>query len=94
MNREETKRKLLETYWKTDNISETARQWRTSRRVVRKWVRRYEELGSDGIIEHSRRPHHCPTKTSKRIEKIVIQVSLWLIKNIDVSPPVFRNAAS
>ena len=33
MNREETKRKLLETYWKTDNISETVQQWFTSRQV-------------------------------------------------------------
>lgn len=104
MNRKEAKQKLLETYWKTGNISETARQWSTSRQVVRKWVRRYDEKGNDGIIEHSRRPHHYPAKTSKRIEELVIQarketgygrkrlaVYLWRTKGVDVSPHTIRH---
>lgn len=30
------------TYQQTGSISETARRWHTSRRVVRKWVRRFQ----------------------------------------------------
>jgi len=45
MNREEARRKLVETYMSTGNLSQTARLWGTSRHLVRKWVRRYQEEG-------------------------------------------------
>jgi len=51
MNREETRRQWVETYMAmaTGNLSETARLWQTSRHLVRKWVRRYQEEGLSGL---------------------------------------------
>jgi len=37
-----------EAYHTTGSISGTARLWHTSRNVVRKWVRRYQEEGLAG----------------------------------------------
>lgn len=36
MNAKEARHHLIQTYQETDNISETARRWHTSRQVVRK----------------------------------------------------------
>ena len=61
MNRVEARHLLIQTFEKTGSYSQTARLWHTSRHVVRKWVRRYQELGEDGLEDQSRRPHHCAT---------------------------------
>jgi transposase len=72
MNREEARRKLLETYRATGNLSETARLWQTSRHVVRKWVRRYQEEGLPGLADRSRRPKRSPKRTPAEVEEKVI----------------------
>lgn len=51
-------------------IKPTARLYRNT---VRKWMRRYNESGTKGMIEKSRAPHHIPHKTPKKIEKIILQ---------------------
>jgi len=65
MNREEARRQIVETYMTmtTGNLSETARLWRTSRHLVRKWVRRYQEEGLSGLADRSRRPKRSPKRT-------------------------------
>jgi transposase len=73
MNRQLARLRLLQTLWKTNSIAETARRWKTSRQVVRRWLRRYEEAGTEALIEHSRRPKHSPHQTSARIEQLVLQ---------------------
>ena len=60
MNKVEARRLLVETYQETANISETARHWHTSRQVVRKWVRRHEQRGLEGLHDLPRRPPHVP----------------------------------
>ena len=60
MNKIEARRHLVQSYEKTGSYSQAARLWHTSRHVVRKWVRRYRELGEDGLQDQSRQPHHCP----------------------------------
>ena len=39
----EARKRLVETYEETRSIRKTAKLWGTSRLVVRKWVRRYQE---------------------------------------------------
>jgi len=68
MNREEARRKLVESYMAIGSISKTARLWGTSRNVVRKWVRRYQEEGLAGLGDRSRRPHHSPHQVVPLIE--------------------------
>ncbi|MCL0060085.1 helix-turn-helix domain containing protein, partial [Dehalococcoidia bacterium] len=48
-SKEEARRLIIETYLDTGNLSLTAPLWHTSRHVVRKWVRRFEEEGDEGI---------------------------------------------
>jgi len=73
MNAEEARRRLIQTYTETGSISETARRWHTSRQVVRKWVRRFQAEGLDGLKDRSRRPHHSPRQTPAEIEQQVVQ---------------------
>ena len=67
----EARKLLIRTHQEMRSISETARLWHTSRQVVRKWVRRFEEKGEQGLKDHSRRPHHSPRQTAPEIEKQV-----------------------
>lgn len=44
-------------------IRETARQFHTSRNTVRKWYRRWRDVGYQGLADQSRRPKHSPWAT-------------------------------
>lgn len=55
-------------------ISQTSREFETTRVTVRKWVRRYLNHGLKGLEEHSRAPKHIPHKTPKEIENKVIEL--------------------
>jgi transposase len=73
MTRIQARLQLVTTYERTRSISETARRWRTSRQVVRKWVRRYEAQGLPGLEDRSHRPHHSPRRTPAHIEERVLE---------------------
>ena len=73
MNKEEARRLVIETYHGTGNLSLTACLWRTSRHVVRKWVRRYRQEGHSGLKEQSRRPKVSPCRISCDIKEKVVQ---------------------
>ena len=53
-------------------LKPTARLFATSVATVRKWWRRYQQLGPSGLKEKSRAPHHCPHKTPAEIEQQVV----------------------
>ena len=55
-------------------ISQTAREFKTTRRTVRKWIRRYREEGLRGLVDRSRAPKHIPHKTPEAIEREVIRL--------------------
>jgi len=103
MNQVQARKLLVCTYQETGNISETARRWHTSRQVVRKWVRRFQEEGEKGLRDRSRRPHHCPHQTPPEIEEQVLQarqatnygrerLALYLQRQgISISPHTIRH---
>jgi transposase InsO family protein len=66
------KQKMLETYYSVRSIRKTARIWQTSRSIVRKHLRRYEQEDVKGLEDRSRRPKHSPNQTSASLEKIVV----------------------
>jgi len=74
MNPQQTRTKLVETYLACGSIAETARQWHTSRNLVRKWVRRYQQGGLAGLQDRSRRPSHSSAQTSAEVEGKVLEV--------------------
>jgi transposase-like protein len=46
-----------------------------SKPTLRKWWRRYQSLGIDGLKSHSRRPHNSPnTKIGEKEEKLIFEL--------------------
>ncbi len=64
---------LLEAYFTVNkNISEVARLFKTTRKTVRKALKRYELYGEEGLKDQSRRPKNSPNKTPPHIEAIIL----------------------
>jgi len=55
-------------------ISQTAREYRTTRNTVRKWRERYRQEGLRGLADRSRAPQRIPHKTPKEMEDKVIEL--------------------
>ena len=55
-------------------IKKAALEFGTTRKTVRKWVKRYKEKGTRGLRNQSRAPHHIPHKTKKEIEELVLSL--------------------
>ena len=107
MNREEARRRIIDTYLSTRSLSETARFWHTSRQVVRKWVRRFNEDGGDGIKDRSRKPRSSVRQTPGDVEQKVVEAKkktgygrkrlawyLWREEGIIMSPHTIRHILS
>jgi transposase len=54
-----------------ENVSYTARVFRTSRPTVTKWVKRYKAYGWKGLWDLPRGPHRCPHKTSQDHRELI-----------------------
>jgi transposase-like protein len=50
-----------------DSMSELCERYGISRETGYKWVRRFEESGSAGLTDRSRRPHHSPRTTAPEV---------------------------
>ena len=59
-------------YARRHGIKAAARTFQTTGRTVRKWLRRYEAGGLQGLKELSRAPHHCPHKIAGELERQVV----------------------
>ncbi len=75
MDAPEARQRLIQTYQETKSVAKTARIWRTSRQVVRKWVQRHQREGDAGLRDRSRRPQRSPRQTAPETEERV--VALW-----------------
>jgi len=53
-------------------VKPAARLFHTSPPVVRKWLRRFKELGYDGLLDRSRRPHHSPRQTPDSVKQCIV----------------------
>ena len=56
------------------SISRAAREYRVTRKTVRKWLIRYQEKGIEGLGDLSHAPHHSPNKISEELENRIIQL--------------------
>lgn len=64
----------VQLYQTSQNAGLVCRRCGISRPTLRKWVRRYEQLGLDGLQDHSRRPKSCPPK------KVFEQQKQWVLE--------------
>ena len=55
-------------------IKPAARLFATTVPTVRKWLRRYKQQGSSGLLEHSRAPHRQPRRTPPEVEQRVVDL--------------------
>lgn len=51
------------------SVSEAAREFKTTRKTVRKWRNRYESNHTQGLLDRSRAPHRIPHKMSEEKEQ-------------------------
>jgi transposase-like protein len=51
----------------TANVSRTCRYYGITRQAYYTWLRRYEELGLEGLRDRSRRPHVSPNATEAEV---------------------------
>jgi len=66
MNKIEARKRLIQTCEQTRSIQAAARIWKTFPQVVRRWVRRCQKEGEEGLKDRSRRPHPSPHPTGNR----------------------------
>ena len=55
-------------------VSETAREFETTRKTVRKWRDRYETDHTQGLLDRSRAPHHIPHKMAEDKEAKIVEL--------------------
>lgn len=56
------------------NIRALCRSYRISPACGYKWLKRYEEQGSSGLAERSRRPHSHPSTTGPELEQAIVEL--------------------
>jgi len=54
-------------------VNELCHQFNISRKTGYKWIKRYEEYGSEGLLDQSKRPHSCPHETDQAVIEAIVQ---------------------
>lgn len=69
-----TRLKRMQLFQLTNDAGLVCRRCGISRPTLRKWWRRFQADGEDGLHEHSRRPHKTPSpKVTPHYEKLILQ---------------------
>ena len=65
----------INLYQKTKDAGLVCRRCGISRPTLRKWLRRYEESGFDGLHDKSKKPHQSPNrKVAKKHETLILDL--------------------
>jgi len=65
---------LIKDYQETQSYSRTAKNFSTHRRIVRKWVRRYQEQGEPGLESLPPIPKSQPTRLDPQLERLILRL--------------------
>ena len=71
---EQRVRFVVEATQQTQTFRALCAAYEISRPTGYLWLRRYRELGVDGIAERSRKPHRSPERTDRELERQVVQL--------------------
>lgn len=71
---EQRVRFVVEATQQTQTFRALCAAYEISRPTGYLWLRRYRELGVDGIAERSRKPHRSPERTNPELERQVVQL--------------------
>lgn len=94
----------VKLYQQTKDAGYVCRRCGISRPTLRKWLRRYEQSGIDGLAEKSRRPHNSPNRkvTDEQEVQILslrkkrnlgckrISSELLRLHDVSISPPTIQ----
>jgi transposase InsO family protein len=72
--REQRVRFVVEATQKRQTFRALCAAYEISRPTGYLWLRRYRELGVEGIAERSRKPHRSPERTDPELERQVVQL--------------------
>ena len=95
MNPRESRRILVKDYEGTNSYSQTARNFSTHRRIVRKWVLRYQEKGERGLESLPPIPMNQPSRLDPQLERLILRLRdssgfgpkrlhYWLKRNLQI----------
>lgn len=56
------------------NIRHLCRCYGISSATAYKWLHRFQSLGVNGLVDHSRRPHHSPSRSPAEMEAAVVDL--------------------
>lgn len=84
---------VLQAIKEGSNISQLCKAYRVSRKTGYKWINRFHECGSKGLIDQPTLPNYSPRKISKAMVKNIIEIRQkhprWGARKIQVI--LFRN---
>lgn len=64
---------FLSSYQKEEmSVTDLSHEYRISRPTAYQWIKRYNEVGPEGLLDISRRPHGCSHATSMEIENEIL----------------------
>jgi transposase len=64
---------FLSSYQKEEmSLSDLCREFGVSRPTGYRWINRYKEVGPEGLLDLSRRPHGCSHATSETTENAIL----------------------
>ncbi len=56
------------------NIRHLCRSYGLSSATAYKWLRRFQVAGVNGLEDHSRRPHHSPSRVAPEMEEAIVKL--------------------
>ena len=71
---EERMKFVLAVEAEDESISHLCRRFGISRKTGYKWLERYRLEGLEGLLDWSRRPHHCPHVMSEEVAELCLAV--------------------
>jgi len=74
MNPTKARRILVKDYQETGSYSQTAKNFATHRRIVRKWVLRYQEKGDSGLESLPPIPKSQPARLDPHLETLILRL--------------------
>jgi transposase len=78
---------FLSSYQKEEmSVTDLCHEYGISRPTAYKWIKRYDEVGPEGLLDLTRTPHSSPYATSAEIENEVLAL-------LTRSPPLGREEA-
>ena len=87
-------------YALSHGVKPTARIFKTSPPVVRKWLERFKENGYAGLVDLSHRPHHSPRATPQSIKDHIVSLQkkyrrlgakqVKILENLTQAPKTIR----